>query len=103
MKESLAFQEKLLKLENSLKNLRVADLELFITAAHLKNLGKSAELHHLSQSAASTAIQRVETAFGITLCTHEKRQFRLTPEGQLLFPRLEAWIKQLRDLLISQD
>jgi len=97
-------EEQLLqKLESSLKNLRVADVELFITAAHMKNLGKSALFHHLSQSATSTAIQRVESAFGVSLCTHEKRQFRLTREGQILFPRLENWVKQLRDLIISKD
>jgi len=45
----------------------------------------------------------VEAAFGISLCTHEKRQFRLTREGQILFPRLENWIQQLRDLIISKD
>lgn len=101
---SQLIEEQLLqKLENSLKNLRIADVELFITAAHMKNLGKSASFHHLSQSAASTAIQRVEAAFGVALCTHEKRQFRLTREGQILFPRLENWIKQLRDLIISKD
>ncbi len=96
-------KELLQKLEGSLKNLRVADVELFITAAHMKNLGKSAAFHHLSQSATSTAIQRVEAAFGVPLCTHEKRQFCLTREGQILFPRLENWIKQLRDLIISKD
>src|SRR3990167_2733335 len=97
-------EEKLLqKLESSLRNLRIADVELFITAAQMKNLGKSALFHHLSQSASSTAIQRVEAAFGVTLCTHEKRQFRLTREGQILIPRLESWIKQLRDLIISKD
>lgn len=91
------------KLESSLKTLRIADVELFITAAHLKNLGKSAAFHHLSQSATSTAIQRVESAFGIALCTHEKRQFTLTREGQILFPLLESWIKQLRDLILAKD
>lgn len=97
-------EEKLLqKLESSLKNLRIADVELFITAAHMKNLGKSALFHHLSQSATSTAIQRVEAAFGVALCTHEKRQFRLTREGQILFPRLENWVKTLRDLIVSKD
>lgn len=96
-------EELLQKIESSLKNLRIADVELFITAAHTKNLGKSAVFHHLSQSAASTAIQRVEAAFGISLCTHEKRQFRLTQEGQILFPRIEVWVKQLRDLIISKD
>lgn len=86
-----------------LRNLRIADLELFITAAHLKNLGQAAALHHLSQSAASSAIQRVEQAFARPLCTHEKRQFRLTKEGQLLLPRAENWIKHLRDTVATQD
>ncbi len=83
-------------MKNSLKNLRIADLELFITAARLKNLGKAAELHHLSQSAASTAIQRVETAFEKPLCTHERRQFCLTAEGKLLLPRAESWLNSLQ-------
>jgi DNA-binding transcriptional LysR family regulator len=91
------------KIEATLGNLRIADLKLFIAAAQLKNLGKSAALHHLSQSAASAAVQRVEQAFGFPLCLHEKRQFRLTSEGQLLLPRLESWIRQLQDLIISPD
>ncbi len=91
------------RLESSLKNLRIADVELFITAAHFKSLGKSATFHHLSQSAASTAIQRVEAAFGIPLCTHEKRQFTLTREGQLYLPCLENWVNDLRSFIVSQD
>lgn len=91
------------KIESSLKNLRIADLELFITAAQMKSLGKSAHFHHLSQSAASSAIRRVEAAFGISLCTHEKRQFTLTREGLLLLPRVEGWVKQIRDLVVSKE
>ncbi|MFW9873775.1 MAG: LysR family transcriptional regulator [Candidatus Thorarchaeota archaeon] len=90
-------------MENSIKNLRIADLEIFISAAHIKNLGKSAILHHLSQSAASAAIQRVEFAFGIDLCAHERRQFKLTREGEILLPKIENIVKQIRDLIISKD
>lgn len=86
-----------------MKDLRIADLELFITAAHLKSLGQAAILHHLSQSAASTAVQRVEAAFEERLCTHEKRQFRLTHEGRLLLPRAEAWLKMLRESVASKE
>jgi len=39
-----------------LRDLRIADLELFITAAQLKNLSKAALFHHISQSAASAAL-----------------------------------------------
>ena len=91
------------KKETSLKNLRIADVELFITAAHMKNLGKAAAVHHLSQSAASTAIQRVEAAFSSPLSAHEKRQFCLTREEQILLPRLENWIDCLRGLVIAAD
>jgi DNA-binding transcriptional LysR family regulator len=86
----------------TLRNLRIADLELFIAAAHLKNLGRAAALHHLSQSAASAAIQRVESAFDRPLCTHEKRQFQLTREGQLLLPRAENWVRQLKETVASE-
>ena len=91
------------KIESTLKSLRIADVELFIGAALMKSLGKSATFHHLSQSAASAAIRRVEIAFGIPLCTHEKKQFRLTLEGQLLLPRIENWIEQLKNLITSHE
>src|SRR5476651_2048149 len=84
-----------------LSYLRLADLELFITAAHLKSLGKAASFHNLSQSAASAAILRVEAAFDRPLCTHEKRQFRLTPEGATLVPKAEEWLKQFRDTIAT--
>ncbi len=87
----------------SLRDLRIADLDLFVAAAHLKNLGQAASLHHLSQSAASTAIQRVEKAFGKSLCAHERRRFRLTKEGQLLLPRAESWLRHLRETVATQD
>lgn len=101
--DKLAQWQRQEKINNSLKNLRVADVEVLILAAQLKHLGKSAAFHHLSQSAASSAIQRVEAAFGVALCTHEKRQFRLTLEGKLLLPHLESWIQQLKDLVSAQD
>src|SRR5437870_13252104 len=89
--------------KKQLSNLRIADLNLFITAAHLKSLGQAASFHHLSQSAASAAIQRVESAFGIPLCTHEKRRFTLTREGELLLPRAEHWLRQLHDTVIEKE
>lgn len=85
----------------TLRHLRIADLELFVVAARLKSLGKAAKLHHLSQSAASAAIVRVEEAFMRPLCTHEKRAFTVTKEGLSILPKAEAWLKTLRDELLS--
>lgn len=90
-------------MNQALRHLRIADLELFITTAHLKNLSKAALIHNLSQSAASASIMRVETAFGYSLCTHEKRQFRLTHEGVMLVPRAEEWLKQFRETVMTDN
>jgi DNA-binding transcriptional LysR family regulator len=90
-------------LEHALSNLRVADLELFVTAARLKNLGKASQIHHTSQSAASTAIQRVEAAFGFDVCTHEKRQFRLTKEGEYVLPLAENWLRTLDEIVSKKN
>lgn len=89
-------------MNQALRYLRIADMELFITAAHLKNLGKAAMMHNLSQSAASAAIMRVENAFGYDLCMHEKRHFRLTREGTSLLPRIEEWIKEFGETVMTE-
>lgn len=86
-----------------LSDLRISDLELFITAAHLCSLGKAAAIHHLSQSAASAAIVRVEAAFERPLCGHERRQFRLTEEGRSLLPRAEAWLRTLKESVATSE
>lgn len=96
-------EKALQQIEHSLKNLRIADVELFISAARMQNLGRAAMVHHLSPSAASASIQRVEAAFRVDLCTHERRQFRLTPAGQMLLPKLEAVVRQVRELITVSD
>jgi len=96
-------EQTMQKLELSLKNLRVADAELFISAARMGNLGKAAKIHFLSQSAASTAIFRLETAFNIALCTHQKKKFTLTNEGEILLLRLEKWIEQLKKMVLKSE
>ncbi len=68
---------------------------------HLKNLSKAAAIHHLSQSSASAAITRVEAAFGKELCHHEKRQFRLTHEGTVLLPKIENWLKEFKETILT--
>lgn len=86
----------------TLRDLRIADLELFITAAELEHLGKAATLHYMSQSAASSAIMRIEQAFGIALCEHQKRGFQLTRQGKELLPQLISWVKTLTESIALQ-
>lgn len=46
---------------------------------------------------------RVEAAFGLALCEHERRQFKLTEEGKRLLPRAEAWLRSLRESIIPEE
>ncbi len=89
--------------EQALSNLRIADLELFVTAARFNNLGKAAVLHHLSQSAASATIRRLEAALGFNVCTHEKRHFRLEREGEYIFPHVENWLRTVREVISKRS
>lgn len=84
-----------------LRHLRIADLELFISAARLSSVSKAALIHHISQSSASAAIQRVEAAFDRSLCRHEKRYFRLTQEGHILIPKIDEWLKQFKEQIAA--
>ncbi len=86
---------------SALGQLRLSDLELLISAAALGNLSLAAKRHCLSQSAASAAVQRVERAFGVDLCLHEKRQFRLTRQGAVILEKAERWVWQLRHEIAS--
>ncbi|CRX39565.1 LysR family transcriptional regulator [Estrella lausannensis] len=88
---------------NRFNDLRLSDLSLFITAARMSSLSRAASHHHLSQSAASAAIQRVERALGKGLSTHEKRRFSLTKEGEALLPKLEGWLSSLSESMQSVD
>ena len=99
--ETLIDRDERVNINLHLSSLRIADLELFISASHLKNLSKAANLCNLSQSAASTAIQRVEYALGKRLCSHEKRNFSLTPEALAMLPILENWLRQLKSIVLS--
>lgn len=90
-------------MNNLLRHLRLVDLELLITTAYLKNISKAAAVHNLSQSAASTAIQRVEMAFGQKFFHHERRHFRLTHEGNTLIPKIEEWLKQFKETIAQSS
>ena len=71
------------------------ELELFIVLAETLHFGQTAERMHLSPSAISRSIQRMEQEIGQRLLDRDKRSVRLTSAGQslLLYARqeLQQW------------
>ncbi len=71
------------------------ELELFVVLAETLHFGQTAERMHLSASAISRSIQRMEQEVGQRLLDRDKRSVRLTGAGQslLLYARqeLQQW------------
>jgi len=62
-------------------NLSSRDLEAFLALADAQHFTRAAERCHLSQSAFSQKIARIEAAAGVALFERSTRQVALTPEG----------------------
>jgi DNA-binding transcriptional LysR family regulator len=64
-------------------NLSSRDLEAFLALAHAQHFTRAAEQCHLSQSAFSQKIARIERTAGVALFERSTRHVTLTPEGEL--------------------
>jgi DNA-binding transcriptional LysR family regulator len=64
-------------------NLSSRDLEAFLALAHTSHFTRAAEKCHLSQSAFSQKIARIEQVAGVALFERSTRHVTLTPEGEV--------------------
>lgn len=65
-------------------------LRYFLSAGQSNSISKAAKDNFVTQSAISQAINKLETALGKQLISHEKNRFQLTPEGHLLLEKCKA-------------
>ena len=85
--------------------LDLRQLRYFIAVAETENVGRAAELLHISQSPLSRQIMQLEAQLGVLLFERHKRRVRLTSEGRDLLrearellakaQRVEAYGRQL--------
>lgn len=72
-------------------------LRLYCDVVRLRSFSRGAEQSFVSQSAASQAVQQLETMLGVALMDRTKRPFVVTPEGQAFYHScqglLESWEK----------
>ena len=64
-------------------NLSIRDIEIFLALAQTRHFTRAAERCHLSQSAFSQRISRIEAVAGLRLFERSTRHVKLTPEGQI--------------------
>jgi LysR family positive regulator for ilvC len=63
------------------------EIEQFIALAHTLHFGRASQRCHISASALSRAIQRVEAEVGAELFERDNRQVKLSAAGEQLLPR----------------
>lgn len=73
-------------------------LKYFYDAATHHSVAASARLNHVSQSAVSQAIHKIEDQLGVSLLNHKKRQFLLTDEGHAVLSQIEVIFKEMDQL-----
>lgn len=78
----------------NLSQLNLAHLKYFVDAAETGSVTRAAELNHVTHSAVSQAIRRLEENLSLRLLAHQKRAFELTLEGK-------AFLHSCGDILAS--
>ncbi len=77
----------------------IAQLECFIIYGRVGNFARAAQEAHITQSAFSAQIKRLETTLGVTLIQRSKRGSQLTEEGRLFLSRIAGWMDGLRKII----
>lgn len=82
--------------------MEIRDCQMFIQLATTQHFAKAAAVCHLSPSAISRQLQRLEREVGKTLVERDNRQVRLTPAGrhflEYAYQTINAWQQLRRDL-----
>lgn len=83
--------------------MHLESLRLFCDVVRLRSFSKGAEHNFVSQSAASQAVQQLETQVGAVLIDRTQRPFVVTPEGRSLYEAcrsmLEVWDRAKSDVV----
>jgi DNA-binding transcriptional LysR family regulator len=82
-------------------NFDIGDLRAFLAVADLGSFRSAAEMLHLSQSALSRRVDKLEDALGVKLFTRTTRKIELTTIGRTFVHRARNVILELESALIG--
>ncbi|MGR2634156.1 LysR family transcriptional regulator, partial [Salmonella enterica] len=82
-------------------NLSMRDIDTTLVLGRTLNFRQAAAQLHLSQSALSTQIQRIEEALGVRLFDRTTRTVRLTAAGEVFMQQAAALQVAFRDAIAA--
>ncbi|HMU74604.1 MAG TPA: LysR family transcriptional regulator [Elusimicrobiota bacterium] len=74
--------------------MHIETLKIFCDVARLRSFSRSAEVHNVTQSAASQAVHQLESRLGVTLIDRSRRPWTLTPAGKQFYDGCRGLIDQ---------
>lgn len=77
------------------------NLKYFCDAARLGSISQAAKANHVTQSAVSQGIKKLEEALSTTLIAHHPKCFRLTPSGKTLLALGQDLLKRTMELQLA--
>lgn len=82
-------------------NFDLADLRAFLSVADFASFRAASDNLHLSQSALSRRIDKLEGALGVKLFSRTTRKVELTTVGRAFVPRARNVMRELEDALVG--
>ncbi|MDZ5454409.1 LysR family transcriptional regulator [Labrys sp. ZIDIC5] len=76
---------------------RAGEMEVFVTAAELRSFSAAGRKLHLSPSAVSKLVTRIEDRLGARLLVRTTRTLQLTPEGETYLGRAQAILADIAE------
>lgn len=84
--------------------LNLNNLKYFYDAVETESISEAARRNFVTQSAVSQGIQKLEKALSVSLITHQRNCFKLTPKGQIVFTLTLQIFKTLKEIIdVTQE
>ena len=90
-------QRQVIFIASLLSDIHFMQIILFLTVAREESFSKAADLLHLTQSAVTKSISRLEGQLKLPLFARTTRSVRLTPEGEYLYHRWEPLLLAMEE------
>lgn len=75
--------------------IKVRALQAFVAVYEEQSFSRAAERENMTQSGMSTQVKDLELTLGTQLLIRERRQFQLTPEGEIVYREGQSILKAL--------
>lgn len=83
--------------------INLAHLKFFCDTVIYESMSEAAKKNHITQSAISQGINKLESYFGVPLLIHNKQKLVMTDQGKIVFDRARIIFKSINETFVEVD